>query len=106
MKRLIVASVFMVLLFICNASAGTPGEYLNGKWLSPAMVAEFDVEGGTYIVTAMGKTTTQKLEIVSDDGKTIIFKSDGKTIIAKKNSDGSITMAKEGGIPVMLKRAP
>lgn len=106
MKRFIVMSFFVFFLLVSNGNAETPGEYLNGKWLSPAMTAEFDVEDGTYIVTAMGKTTTQKLEIVSDDGNTIVFKSDGKTIIAKKNEDGSITMGKEGGIPVMLKRAP
>ena len=70
------------------------------------MTATFDVRAGTYDVIVLGEASTQKLKIISDDGKTIFFKSDDKTIMAQKNPDGSITLSKEGGIPVVLERAP
>ena len=103
MRKFCISCAIMAALLCSNALAAN-GELLNGKWTSKIMTAVFDVNAGTYNVVALGKESTQKLTIVSDDGNTIVFKSDDKTITATVNSPDSITMVKAGGMPVHLTR--
>lgn len=103
MKKSIIFLMSLLMLTLGSLTcAEQPGAYLNGKWKSNIMTAQFDIDAGTYTVDAMGKTSVQKIVILSDDGKTIVFKSDANTIIAEKQSDGSILLQKAGGVPVKM----
>jgi hypothetical protein len=74
------------------------------------MTVTFDWENGTYSGVGLGELFNRKLILVSEDANTnvVVFKSDESTIVCQFLPDGSIVLRKqiEGGIPVILTRAP
>lgn len=104
MRQSILVALLTLFLIGCSGEAQKPGpeEVLSGKWVSSLMTAEFDFKEGTYKTFLFGEEKIHKMEIVSEKSNIITFKSDGETLFATVNDDGSITIGKEGGIPVKL----
>jgi hypothetical protein len=69
------------------------------------MTAEIDFDQETYTGIAMGKPFSHKLTLIKEYANIVIFKSDDSTITAQLQENGNVMLTKEGGIPLIFKRA-
>lgn len=69
------------------------------------MTVTFDFEKGVYSGVAFGQPFSKRLSLVSEQVNVVVFRSGDTTITCQIQGDGAILLTKEGGIPVLLKRA-
>ena len=69
------------------------------------MTVTFDFENGIYSGVVFGQEFSRKLTLVSEKANIVTFRSGDTKIICQFQDDGGIMLTKEGGIPVLLKKA-
>lgn len=104
MRKVVVVLAVLGML-VGSALAGGLHQRLNGTWVSDIFTCTFDFGSGVYSGVALGDEFEHKLELVKEAGNVVIFLSDGQRIVAQFQEDGTLILAKEGGLPVLLKRA-
>jgi hypothetical protein len=108
-KQISLLTIIVLTLLVIQGCGGENNENyhekLNGRWTSDLMTVEIDFGSGTYTGVALGQQFSREIELVSATKEVIEFTSNGTTIIAQFQSDGSILLTRDGGIPVNLKRA-
>lgn len=97
----------LILIFFMFACSGEKKahEKLNGTWESKVMTVSFDFSKEKYSGISLGQAFDKKLTLVSEQGNAVVFKSNDTQITAQIQEDGSVILMKEGGIPIVLKRA-
>ena len=104
MRALLILAA-LVALVGCGASAPAAGavrDRLNGTWANDVATYTFDVAAGTMTRVALGLTEEKPFTVESESGNSVTIRTDGDPITITFESDGTISMAQTGKIPVTL----
>lgn len=100
----ILSALILCLVLASPVAAQELFKSLNGTWAGDLGTVQFDVENGLYSGIAMGEEFEKKLTFVKEMGNSVVFLSGENKITATIREDGSVLMAKEGGVPLIYKR--
>jgi hypothetical protein len=108
MCRFVVSLVVLLFVTACGGAPATQSvsDQLNGTWQSDVFTVTIDFNNGTYKGVALGQPFDRKLTLVEEQANTARFKADDIDVVAQLQEDGSLILTRDGGIPVVLQRAP
>lgn len=103
--RILFTCFLFISIFTCSCSSKPPlHESLNGSWKNDMMTVTFDFNKGVYTGVVLGQPFSHKLALISEQANVVVFKSDESQIVCQFQSNGSIMLTKEGGIPLVFTR--
>lgn len=95
--------IALVALTGCPSTPATSiRDQLNGTWANDVATYTFDVAAGTMTRVALGLTEEKPFTIESEAGNSITILTDGEPITLTIESDGTLSMAQAGKIPLIL----